>query len=137
MHGQLDVATPDEYTAALEEPRRTEVARVDALIRETVPELERVVQAGMIGYGPYHYKYASGHEGDTSRVVLASNKNAISIYACAASASGYVVERARHRLPKAKVGRSCIRFKHLDDLDVDVLREIFRACAAMKLPPRS
>lgn len=131
MHGQLNVATPDEYIDSLEEPRRTEVARMDALIRETLPELDRVIQAGMIGYGPYHYRYASGREGDTSRVVLASNKGAISIYACAADKDGYVAERYKSRLPKAKIGRSCIRFKRIDDLDVDALREILLACGTM------
>jgi hypothetical protein len=133
MKGQLVVSTPEEYIASLDEPRRSEVARTDALISETVPDLERVIQAGMIGYGPFHYKYASGHEGDTSRIVLASNKQYISIYTCASDAAGYFVERYADRLPKAKIGRGCIRFKHLDDLDQGVLREIFRACAGASL----
>lgn len=134
MEGQLKVATPEEYIASLEEPRRIEVERTDALIRETLPLLERVIQAGMIGYGPYHYRYASGREGDSSRVVLASNKNYISVYACASDDRGYVAERYRDKLPKAKIGRSCIRFKRLDDLDRDVLREILRACANIPVP---
>ena len=42
---------------------------------------------------------------------------------------GYVAELNKDRLPKANIGKSCIRFKKLDDLDVDVLKEIFLICA--------
>ena len=66
--------TPDEYIAALDEPRQTEVRAIDALIRKSAPELERFLGAGMIGYGRYHYRYASGREGDTAIIGLASRK---------------------------------------------------------------
>jgi len=52
--------TPDDYIAALEEPRRADVRRVHDLIRETLPDLEPNVDGGMLGYGRYHYRYASG-----------------------------------------------------------------------------
>ena len=130
MKGQLDVATPEEYIAALDEPRRGEVARLDRLIRETVPELEPHIRSGMIGYGPFHYRYASGREGDWFRVGLASNKKYISLYACAADERGYVAERYRDRLPKASIGKSCVRFKRVDDLDEGALRELLRETAA-------
>jgi len=130
VKGQLDVATPEEYIAALAEPRRSEIAALDRLIRETVPELEPHIRSGMIGYGPFHYRYASGREGDWFRVGLASNKNYISLYACAADDRGYVAERYRERIGKASIGRSCVRFKKLADLDLDALRELLRETAA-------
>jgi len=46
--------TPDDYIAALEEPRRADVRRVHDLIRETLPDLEPNVDGGMLGYGRYH-----------------------------------------------------------------------------------
>ena len=70
--------TPDELIASLDEPRRGEIARLDALIRETLPDLERVATSGMLGYGPYHYRYASGREGDATLIALASRKASIS-----------------------------------------------------------
>jgi hypothetical protein len=129
MKGQLDVKTPEEYIAKLEEPRRSEVARLHALIRKTVPKLEPCVVGGMIGYGPFHYKYASGREGDTARITLASNKASISIYACAVDEKGYVAERYKKRLPKASIGKSCVRFKKVDDLDAGALADLFRETA--------
>jgi hypothetical protein len=130
LKGQLDVATPEEYIAALAEPRRSEVAELDRIIRETVPELEPHIRSGMIGYGPFHYRYASGRDGDWFRIGLASNKSYISLYACAADNRGYVAERYKGRLPKANIGRSCVRFRRIADLDVGVLRDLLRETAA-------
>src|SRR5688572_25234164 len=101
MKGQLKAATPEEYIAKLAEPKRAEIARLHGIIRKTVPKLEPHVCAGMLAYGPFHYKYASGREGDWFRIGVASNKSYISLYACAADERGYVAERYRKRLPKA------------------------------------
>lgn len=130
MKGQSKSArTPEEYIAELQEPRRGEIAQLDTLIRKTVPKLEPHIRSGMLGYGTYHYKYASGREGDWFRIGLASNKNYISLYACAADEQGYVAERYKERLPKASIGKSCVRFKRLEDLDLKVLKELLRETA--------
>jgi len=134
MKGQLRVRTPDQYLEALEEPRRSEVARLDALIRETVPRLERCIVSGMLAYGPVHYRYPSGREGDSARVSVASNASAISLYALAADERGWLAERYRTRLPKAKIGKACVRFKRLEDLDVGALRELLREVETSPFP---
>jgi hypothetical protein len=134
MKGQLAVRTPDEYLARLEEPRRTEVTRLHRLIRSTVPTLEPGILGGMLAYGPVHYRYASGREGDAARVAVASNASSISLYAFAADEGGWVAERYRERLPKAKVGKSCVRFKRLDDLDVKVLQQLLKEAASSEFP---
>ncbi len=130
MKGQSKTArTTEEYLAELSEPRRSEIARLDKLIRQTVPGLDPHIRSGMLGYGTYHYKYASGREGDWFRIGLASNKNYISLYACAADERGYVAERYKERLPKASIGKSCVRFKRLADLDLEVLKELLKETA--------
>ena len=78
----------------------------------------------MLGYGRFHYRYASGREGDASLVALSSGKQYISLYVLCADAGGYLVERYADRLPKAKIGKSCVRFKRTDDLDLDALRDL-------------
>src|SRR5688572_13535726 len=129
MKGQLDVKTPREYIAKLSEPRKSEIQRIDKLIRRTVPDLKPFLIAGMLGYGPFRYKYESGREGDWCKVGLASNKSYISLYACAADQRGYVAERYKKKLPKANIGKSCVRFKRLDDLDVEALKDLLRETA--------
>lgn len=113
----------------LDEPRKTDIARLHKLIRKTAPKLKPFILKGMLAYGPFHYKYASGREGDWCRIGLASNKSYISLYACAADARGYVAERYKKKLPKASIGKSCVRFKRVDDLDLDVLTALIKETA--------
>jgi len=54
----------DQFLEALDDPRREEVARLHALIVETVPELEPHVASAMLAYGHYRYRYESGREGE-------------------------------------------------------------------------
>jgi uncharacterized protein YdhG (YjbR/CyaY superfamily) len=125
MKGQIKSATsPSEYIAALNEPRRSEIAELHKLIRKTVPNLKPVIHSGMLGYGRFHYKYASGREGEACRIAVASNKTYISLYALGTDERGYVAERFKKRLPKASIGKSCVRFKRLEDVDPVVLKEL-------------
>ena len=117
MKGQLNVKTPAEYIAAVDAKRRPDIAALDALIRKHAPKLEPVIMGGMLGYGPFHYRYASGREGDACKLSIASNASYISLYCFAADAKGYVAERYVDRLPKASIGKACVRFKKLADLD--------------------
>ncbi|MEU0515688.1 DUF1801 domain-containing protein [Amycolatopsis sp. NPDC006125] len=125
--------TPDSYIDALDEPRRSDIRALHELIRDTVPELAPTTAFGMLGYGPYHYRYASGREGDSTVIALKSNKNYISLYVSAVVGGRYLAESYADALPKASIGKSCIRFKRLADLDTGVLAEIFRL--ARENPP--
>lgn len=127
MKGQSKTATtPEEYLAELAEPRRSEVQKLHALVRKTVPKLQPFIKSGMLAYGPTHYKYASGREGEWFKIGIASNAQYISLYACAADGSGYVAERYKTKLPKAKIGKSCIRFKRFDELERSALVELLK-----------
>ena len=121
--------SPEEYIGALDEPRRSEIRRVHELIRHEAPQLEPGTDDRMIGYGPYHYRYASGREGDTFVIGLASNSRYISLYVMAVDTDGFVVERFRDRLPKADIGKACVRFRRVDDLDADALADLIREAA--------
>jgi hypothetical protein len=117
--------TPAEYIALADEAKRAELRTLHALIRKTLPDLKPCIANGMIGYGPFHYKYASGREGDTARVALASNKTGFSVYVMAVDAKGrYLAEQAKAKLGRASVGKSCIRFKKLADVEIDALRAV-------------
>jgi Domain of unknown function (DU1801) len=125
--------TPEAFIAALPEPRRSEIQELDALIRDTAPGLERFVLSGTLGYGRYRYRGASGREGEWFRIGLASNKASISLHVMAADAGGYLVEAYGDRLPRAEIGRACVRFKEVEDVDLRVLKELVRE--GSKLPP--
>jgi hypothetical protein len=134
MQGKSDAATSEEYIERLSEPRRSDIRALHELIRRTVPQLEPTMEFGMPGYGKYHYRYASGRQGDWILIGLASNKSYISLYVTATSADGgYLAETYKDRLPLASVGKSCIRFKRLGDVDQDTLAALFRE-AAQRMP---
>lgn len=126
MAKKASIATPAQYIASLPEPRQSQIAELDALIRATTPSLDPFVYSGMLGYGPYHYVYASGREGDCAIVSLSSRAQYISLYVGACDENGSLADQVRAKLPKASIGVSCIRFKRIEDLDLKVLRDLLK-----------
>ena len=129
LKGNTKAKTPTQYLRDLVEPRKSELKALHALIRKSAPGLKPFMQSGMIGYGAYHYTYASGREGDWFYIGLASQKNYISLYFCVCDEKGYVAERYKRKLPKASIGKSCVRFKKLDDVDLKVIEALIRHAA--------
>lgn len=125
-----EVRTPEEYFAALPEPRRGEVLALHDLIRREAPDLEPHIRSGMVGYGSYHYRYDSGREGDWFVVGLAGRRAYVSLYVSASDGDRYLAETYRDRLPKADIGRGCVRIKRLSDVDLTTVAELIRAAAA-------
>lgn len=132
MASATTAQTPEAYIAALDEPRKSQIQALYDLVREAVPELEPCMIAGRIGFGTFHYKGKSkACEGEWFKLGLASNKSAITFYSCAPGSGGMTLaESYADRLPRAKIGRSCINFRKLEDADFDVLREIAQKTAA-------
>lgn len=126
MFKPTSALTPEEYIDAIPEPRKQDVKLLHNLIQKNVPTLTPHILSGMIGYGTYHYKYASGREGDWSLIALASQKNYISVYICCIEKEKYLAEKYKDRLPKASIGKSCIRFKSVNDIDLVILTEIIK-----------
>jgi hypothetical protein len=134
MKGNVKARTIHEYLDSLNGQRKKDLTTLDALIKRTVPRLKASMQFGMIGYGSYHYRYSSGREGDWPIIALASQKNYISLYACATANGRYIAEDYKVSLPKASIGKSCVRFKKLEDVDMKIiaklLKDTVRAAAA-------
>lgn len=126
MFKPIKAKTPKEYIEAIDEPRRSEIQLLYDFIRKTVPTLTPYIEVGMLGFGKYHYKYPSGREGDWALVGLASQKQYISLYVCATIDGQYIAEKYKDKLPKASIGKSCIRIKHAADIDQKVLEAILR-----------
>jgi hypothetical protein len=121
--------TVAEFLAALPDDRRETMMTLHQAIRKTVPKLAPIMMSGMgpspvLGYGKYHYKYASGREGDWFLIGLVAGKKDYALHICVGDKDGYLVEKNAAKLGHVKTGRSCINFKKLEDLKLD---------AAMKL----
>jgi hypothetical protein len=89
---------------------------------------ESGIEYGMIYYFIPHKLYPSGYHVDQSKplglMALASQKNYISVYVCIMDGESYIAESYKSKLPKASIGKSCIRFKKIADIDLDILKEI-------------
>jgi len=85
-----------------------------------------VLWGTMIGFGRYHYRYASGHEGDAFLIGFSPRKAEFSIYlmgtylpAETARRDALLAKLGRHRM-----GKACLYVKRLDDIDMEVLRAL-------------
>lgn len=109
----------------------SDLREVDKVIRKTAPHLEPVLTSGMastmIGYGnmPYQAK-SSKVAGEWPLVLLAAQKNYMALYLCATNDGQYVAEKYQSQLGKVSVGKSCVRFKKLEDLNLDTVKTILK-----------
>ncbi|RBY89308.1 DUF1801 domain-containing protein [Blastococcus sp. TF02A-30] len=112
-------------------PREDELRRVDALVRDAAPGIDRQlvpVGAGeMLGYGLMPYRPRSAKETTTwPLIALAAQKRHLSLYVCAVVDGGYLAEDRAERLGKISCGKSCIRFTSLDRVDTGELSRLLR-----------
>lgn len=77
----------------------------------------------IIGFGTYHYKYASGHEGDAPLLGFSPRKAAISLYVSTGEPGQ---EELIHALGKFTRGKACIYIKKLADIDLDQLVKLMQ-----------
>lgn len=111
----------EEFIDTLPEPRMREDSRaILAMMRETTGTSPVLWGSGIIGFGNWRYKYASGREGDWFRVGFAPRKKRLTFYVT----PGAERERLLNRLGKHKTGGGCIYVNRLADIDPDVLREL-------------
>ncbi len=131
MKASSSITTPKQYIESLLEDRREIIQAVYGMVRKAAPELKPHMVYGMIGFGSYHYTYASGRQGEAPLVALASQKNYVSLYISCATTEGYLAEVHKDRLGKVSVGKSCIRFKKLEDLNLAVAAELVAESARL------
>jgi hypothetical protein len=119
-----DVAV-DEYLSQVEpERRRADAQRLDQIFREVSGFAPRMWGPSIVGYGRYHYTYASGREGDAPATGFAPRKANLVVYIM----PGYTDFSAiLARLGKHKIGKSCLYINKLDDIDLVVLKELIAA----------
>ncbi|MBY0426897.1 MAG: DUF1801 domain-containing protein [Cytophagales bacterium] len=78
----------------------------------------------IIGFGSYHYTYASGHEGDSMLIGFSPRKAEFSLYV---SVPGNENPQLLSELGKYKMGKACIYFKKLSDLNLEVLEKLSKS----------
>jgi hypothetical protein len=107
--------------AITDDARREDCLALLGMMERATGVGPEVWSSGLIGFGTYHYKYASGQEGDWFPVGFASRKAAITVY-LGTSLEGSSELLAK--LGKHKTGKGCIYIKRLADVDLVVLEKL-------------
>ncbi len=119
-------ASVEAYIDAISDDQRRDDCR--ALIKTMAKATKTPAKmwgGSIVGFGKYHYKYDSGHEGDMCLTGFSSRKAAISIYlACGA---GDRFSALLDKLGKHKMGKGCLYVKRLADVDQKVLAELIKS----------
>ncbi|SEQ46975.1 protein of unknown function (DU1801) [Devosia sp. YR412] len=113
----------ESFLAQLDDPvKQRDSAALVTMMQEISGE-PPVLWGSMVGFGRYHYRYESGHEGDALLIGFAPRKPAFSIYLMG---DGDTTKRDAllARLGRHRMGKGCLYVKRLSDIDMTVLREM-------------
>jgi Domain of unknown function (DU1801) len=102
--------------------RREDAQRLCVMMQEITGEPPVLWGTSIIGFGIYHYRYASGHEGDAPLAGFSPRRQRLAIYLLGGFADRYQPVLAR--LGPHETGKGCLYLKRLDDVDHDALREL-------------
>lgn len=118
------------FLAKLDERRRTDCETVLALMKKTTRQEPRMWGGTIVGFGSYHYKYASGREGDWFLTGFSPRKQNLTIYLM----SGFEpFPDLMAKLGKYKTGKSCLYVNRLEEIDLKVLGQLIaKSVAEMK-----
>lgn len=126
MFKPTDAKTVEEYMAQLTTERRVILEKIKELVHESAPTLKEVYAYNMPGYGMFNYVDYKKRTVEWPVIAAASQKNYVSVYVCALEGGEYLAEKYQESLGKVSVGKSCIRFKKIEDVNLEILREIFK-----------
>lgn len=126
MFAKNEAKSVKEYLLQVPEDRKKDMKFLHDFIQKTVPSLKPHFASNMIGYGSFQYLDSKKQKRDWPIIALANQKNYISIYVCAIEGKQYVSEKYEKELGKVSVGRSCIRLKKTEDVNLDTLQTVLQ-----------
>ena len=113
----------DFLAGVTDEKRRKDCLTILKLMKEATDAKPKMWGTSIVGFGDYHYKYASGREGDWFMIGFSPRKQDLTLYSMAG------LDRFKEllqRLGRFKRGKGCLYIKGLKDVDLAVLGEFFR-----------
>ncbi len=106
-----------------DEKKKQDSYRILELMKQVTGEEAQMWGDSIVGFGSYHYKYASGREGDWFLTGFSPRKQAITLYIMAGFEQ---YDYLMNQLGKYKTGKACLYFKKLEDIDIQTLRELVK-----------
>ena len=111
----------DKYLKAIPDPvKRQDSIALLKLMTEITGQKPKMWGPSIVGFGTYHYKYASGHEGDCAIIGFSPRKQNLTLYVLDGSAEE---NELLERLGKHSTGKCCLYIKRLGDVDLPTLKK--------------
>ena len=121
-------ASVDEYLASRASPEQlADCKALMAMCRRVTKQRPKMWGPSIVGYGSYAYRYESGHSGESCLAAFAIRGRDLVVY-LSPDAPGQA--ELRRKLGKHTMGKSCLYFKRLADLDAEVLEALIAGSAA-------
>lgn len=128
----------NEYITSHKEPKRSDLENLHQIILELMPKCKlwfldgkndenKIVSNPNIGYGIHLMKYADGKTRDFYKIGLSANTIGISVYIMGIEDKKYLTNTFGEKIGKASVTSYCIKFKKLDDINIEVLKEAIQS----------
>jgi hypothetical protein len=113
----------DDFLDGVEHPvRRSDGQALRTMMERITGEPAMMWGPSIVGFGSYHYRYASGHEGDMARIGFSPRSANLVLYV-----GGFPeYEALLGKLGKHKGSKACLYINKLGDVDLAVLEEIIR-----------
>lgn len=116
-----DASVKAYLDAITDEQRRSDCYTIHEIMQHITGYPGSMWGDSIVGYGSYHYKYESGREGDWMLVGFSNRKQSISLYIM----SGFSrYDDLLKKIGKHKTGKACLYINQLNDIDLDVLKEM-------------
>ena len=115
------VSAASHIAAIVKEEQRNDAQTLLALMRRVTRQTPRMWGPSIVGFGSYHYKYASGHEGDSALAGFAVRGSELVIYIAPGFAGRDVLLA---KLGKHRTGKVCVYIRRLANVDLKVLETL-------------
>ncbi|NNF85293.1 MAG: DUF1801 domain-containing protein [Winogradskyella sp.] len=137
---QYKASTPADYISQIPEDRKATLKKLRETINQNLPKgFEEGIQYGMIGYYVPHSKYPDGYHCNPKEPLpfmsIASQKNFVALYHSGLYANKtlynwFVSEYPKHAKTKLDMGKSCVRFKKMEDIPYELVGELCQKITA-------
>jgi len=126
MFAKNEARSVKEYLMMVPGDRRKDIDFLHDFIQKAVPKLTPYFASNMIGYGTFYYLDSKKQKKDWPIISLANQKNYISIYICTIVEDKAVAEKYKQELGKLSKGVSCIRFKKIEEINLETLKIVLQ-----------
>lgn len=118
---ETNISVTDFINAVKDETKRKDSFNLVALIKKQTGLEPKMWGPSIVGFGSYHYKYESGHEGDSPLIGFSPRAAAITLYL-----SGHFEKREEllEKLGKHKTDKACIYVKKFEDINIETLQKM-------------